>query len=31
MLIYFKKLKEKSNIGVLPHFDIRKNTHKALG
>lgn len=31
MLFYFKVLKEKTDIGLLTHFDIRKNTRKALG
>ncbi|MEG6503348.1 MULTISPECIES: hypothetical protein [unclassified Desulfovibrio] len=28
---YFRALKEKPGIGLLPHFDTRKNTRKALG
>jgi len=31
MLFNFKALKEKTDIELLPHFDIRKNTRKALG
>lgn len=31
MLFYFKALKEKTDIGLLTHFDTRKNTRKALG
>jgi len=31
MPIYFTALKEKPGIGLLTHFDTRKNTRKALG
>lgn len=31
MLIYFKALKQKPDIGLLTHFDIRENIRQTLG